>query len=218
MIDTNTGQAFFFGCIVTNMIDITEQTILTCAKAILDNSSNDVLVCSEIQSYSLDTTVVNIGSRLCTVNASVWHAADALYNQIDISTFSTVTGYATGGAVALALAVISAERCSICPTVCSFSAPPVGNRMFAQVAACIRHLRVRLADDVIPTQGWSLNHNCVPILLGESHCTCLDMYRSRFWTEYTSSPKSELMQLYMHRVINNLFDSTHGDCWVAVDI
>ena len=37
----------FFGCIVTNMIDITEQTILTCAKAILDNSSNDVLVCSE---------------------------------------------------------------------------------------------------------------------------------------------------------------------------
>ena len=205
------------------MIDITEQTIVTCAKAILDSScsSNDVLVCSEIQSYSLDTKTVSIGSRLCTVNASVWHAADALYNQTDISAFSTVTGYATGGAVALALAVIAAETCNTCLTVCSFSAPPAGNRMFAQVAACIRHLRVRLADDVIPTQGWSLNHNCAAIILGESHCTCIDIYRSRFWTEYIGLPRSHLMPLYMTRVMLCLSEHMAGashECWVAVDI
>ena len=213
----------FFGCIVTNMINVTEQTIVTCAKAILDNacSSGDVLVCNELQSYSLDTTVVSIGSKLCTVNASVWHAADAMYHQIDISSFSTVTGYATGGAVALALAVIAAERYGTCLTVCSFSTPPVGDRMFAQVAACIRHLRVRLADDVIPTQGWTLKHNCVAILIGEFHCTCLDIYQSRFWTEYIGSPTSHLMPLYMTRVMLSISEHMTGasqECWVSVDI
>ena len=145
----------------------------------IEYGSGTVLVCDEVHGYTMERTVVNIGTVLCSVNKSVWASAVALYRSYDAREHRMLTGYATGGSVALALAVMVANGTGTLLDICSFGAPPVGDAAFVQEATCIRHIRVKLAEDIIGEQGLGLRHDCAPVVIGEMSPFCCEVLASR---------------------------------------
>ena len=160
------------------MLPYVQESIAECMSAIEDGS-DAILVCDEVNEYNMDRMVVTIGTVLCSVNKSVWTSAVSLFHKYDARYHKMITGYATGGAVALALAVIVANGRGTLPDVCSFGAPPVGDGAFVQEATCIRHLRVKLSEDIIGEQGLALRHDCALILIGAMLPFCGEVLASR---------------------------------------
>ena len=145
----------------------------------IEDGSDTILVCDEVDEYSMDRMTVTVGTVQCNVNKSVWTSAVSLFHMYDARFHRMITGYATGGAVALALAVIVANGGGTLPDVCSFGAPPVGDVAFVQEATCIRHLRVKLSEDIIGEQGLVLKHDCAPIVIGALFPFCGEVLASR---------------------------------------
>ena len=191
-----------------NLLPVTDRPVRKAFGAILE-SDHEVLVIPEVQPYSRDQIRVQVGSASCNVNKSVWAAA----GDVDTSNYGLVTGFGTGGAVALCAAARGAEAHGHCPTVVSFGSPPVGDSAFAHVAACIHHLRVRLASDPISTQMFGTCQHGNEVVIGRSSRSVIDVIQSRICAELGNFETSHPVRTYAQQL-----QSRADEMWVSVDI
>lgn len=112
------------------------------------------------------------------VNESIYDRASLEFKELPRDV-SVVTGYGTGGAVALMLAVLLMLENSDALKVCSFGSPPVGDAAFNQLASEIEHVRVKISSDPISTQGFGFEHSHQAIVIGVSFPSCLEKFLTR---------------------------------------
>lgn len=191
-----------------NLLPVTDRLVRKAFGAILE-SDHEVLVVPEVQPYSRDQMRMQLGSASCTVNKSIWAAA----GEVDTSDCRLITGFGTGGAVALCAAARGAEAHGHCPTVVSFGSPPVGDSAFAHAAACIHHLRVRLSSDPISTQIFGMCQHGNEVVIGKSSRSLIDVIQSRICAELGNFETSHPVRTYAQQL-----QGCSEEVWVSVDI
>ena len=161
-------------------IDVSEHKIpQACIRAISGSETSECIhVIKPVTSYSLKTIHLCINQKKMQVNESIYDTASSEMKDLP-KNVSVVTGYGTGGAVALMLAVLLMIENGDAPTVCSFGSPPVGDAAFNQLASEIEHVRVKLSIDPISTQGFGFEQSHSAIVIGVSFPSCLEKFLTR---------------------------------------
>lgn len=183
------------------MLHPTQEMLSVCVDAILGSHVDGCLICPELLYYNRDCAEVSCGGIQCVVNRSIWEASN-----IDVRQHKVITGYATGGAVALCAAIRSADAYGHCPTVVTFGSPPVGDHSFSRLGACIHHLRVRLSMDLTHRSG---HHHGSPVIVGNEAPSCFDFLCNMLGHKSLISTES-----YMKQVDQCITDPL----WESVDI
>lgn len=149
------------------MEDVIRQSIGTMA----GSENKHVLVIPPVHRYNLHVINVIVNSVRFCVNESVFNAA----SEVDVPDNATVlTGYGTGGAVALVVAVLLKIQKSRNMKVCTFGSPPVGDYEFNALAMQLYHKRVKISSDPIATQGFGMEHCCPATVIGNSFPSCIE--------------------------------------------
>lgn len=132
----------------------------------------NIFVCPSIKGYSTSMMTVERGVFKFSVNASVWHEAMRCMKDVDFC--DMFVGYGTGGAVALALAVINYIDHKAKAAVCSFGAPAIGDHQFNKLCRHVDHIRVRHQGDSLPQQNLWCRHACRAVQVGGGSVSCIE--------------------------------------------
>lgn len=146
---------------------------------------SDVYVFRSVENYGLETDEVQWEGHRLNVNASVWKAAlrEFRCNRQEIEQATALAGFGTGGAVALAVALMknSPMKEETMTTVYTFASPPLGctniNHLLLKKVSLYRY---KMNGDPVSTQGFEFSHAAPPILIGAAasfYCLTRLLYR-----------------------------------------
>lgn len=147
-----------------------------CINAIAGAESPEIQVIQPVHAYSLRMIHVCINDEKFCVNESVF---DSACKTVVSEHTRVLTGYGTGGASALVLALMHKLKKNKDVTVCSFGSPAIGDVEFNNLACKLDHRRVKISSDPISTQGFGMNHPCPALVIGNSFPSCVEKFMVR---------------------------------------